>query len=38
MLGRPRTRDNGEFVAIAAAFRLKYASTATEIVHVLANS
>lgn len=34
MLGRSRTRDNGEFVAIAL-FRLKYASAATEMVHVL---
>lgn len=37
-LGRSRTRDNGEFVAIAVMFRLKYASAATGIVHVQINS
>lgn len=34
MLGRSRTPDNGEFVAIAL-FRLKSASAATQTVHVL---
>lgn len=38
MLGRSRTRDNAEFGAISAMFRLKSVSAATQNVRVLVNS